>query len=933
MSEGITFGGWLRQRRKEQDFTYEELADKIGCSRVALIKIENGERRPSGQVALLLADHLRVPSDEHQAFLAFARTGRQAPGNASLTAPWRGTFVQQTNLPVLLSALIGREDEVETNRNYLLNSKVRLLTLVGPPGIGKTRLGVQVAFDLLASFEDGVYLVDLAPVNDPDMVLLTIAHTLGLKETAAQSAESLLLDFIRQKRMLLVLDNFEQILDASIEVVKLLEASPWLKVLITSREALKVKGERCFYVPTLAVPALDRLPHPGMLMTYASVELFVERAQAVSPHFTLTADNAVDVAALCVGLEGLPLAIELAASRANRLSLSEMRLELASRLKLLRTDSRDFPPRQRTLRGAIRWSYDLLNDEEQRLFRMLGVFVGGFTLEAVQAMRSAFNNLVKHDGDAISTLDLLHLLEERSLLRIDNMAGGIGSYIRFRMWEATREFALESLHEKGERVTAEKLHAHYYARLAHEAAPNLVRAEQKHWLDRLEQEHDNMRVALRWAVETCEKPNNIENLEATELALLMATDLREYWGTRGYYTEGRETLQRLLSLAEGLDCSPVLRLKTLNAAGRMAIFQGDTTAARAYMEQALALGHELGDRQGVSVSLNTLGHVAKILEDYGAATGLFEQSLAISKELDDRRGMAQSLNDLGSVAQVQGDHIATRNFKEQSLAICRELGDRRGMVRALNDLGYSEYRLGNYAVAVTLHEQNLAICRELGDKQAIAFSLNNLGLVAQMQGKLDSARSFHEQSLAIRRELGDKQYIMWSLCNLGVTAFGKGDYARARSVYEEGLAVAREIGSNLGIAQALCSLANVSYMQSDYSTARSRYIEGLDFNRVTGFLLKGIVAWSIGGLGAVAAGIGEAARGTRLLSAASALAGSLNAPPDPEDRIVFERGVASAKAQLSHIDFERAWAEGQAMTLEEAIDHALQDGEVPIPLR
>ena len=390
MSEELTFGSWLRQRRKELNITQEELAERLGISWITLRKLEAGERHPSGQVALLLAGYLRLPADEHQAFVAFARTGRQGSGEVSPTAPWRSALARQTNLPTLLTPLIGREQELTIAQKHLLNSRVRLLTLIGPPGIGKTRLGLQVASNLVDHFGDGVYFVDLAPVRDPEMVLPTIARTVGLQQITDRSLEDLLLDYLRQRRVLLLLDNFEQVLDASAVVVKLMEASPWLKVVITSREALQVRGERRFFVPTLTVPDLHQLLPLDKLASCPSVEFFVERVQAVAPDFTLDEANAEDVAAVCIGLEGLPLALELAASSANRLSPAQMRLALTNRLKLLRAEIRDLPARQRTLRGAIEWSYDLLTSEEQTLFRSLGVFVGGFTPGAVDAVcRSA----------------------------------------------------------------------------------------------------------------------------------------------------------------------------------------------------------------------------------------------------------------------------------------------------------------------------------------------------------------------------------------------------------------------------------------------------------------------------------------------------------------------------------------------------------------
>jgi predicted ATPase/DNA-binding XRE family transcriptional regulator len=504
MSHEVTFGEWLKQRRTELGVTGDQLAERLSFSLDLLRKLESGARHPSGQITRLLADYFRIPTDEREAFVSFARTGgvtatpfvksASEPVDNSQAAPWRSAYVRQTNLPAVLTPLIGREQELEAGHQQILNPKTRLLTLIGPPGIGKTRLALQVASNAVEHFDDGIFFVDLSPVSDPDSVLPTIGRALGLKEAGERPIEELLLDFARDKRALLVLDNFEQVLDAAPLVVKLMESGPWLKAVVTSREALHVRGERHLSVPALNVPDMNRLPPVESLLNYSAVELFAERAVEVAPGFVLTDKNAEDVAQVCVALEGLPLAIELAAARLRHLSPRVLRAELSSRLKLLTGGRRDLPPRQRTLFSAIEWSYDLLSEKEQDLFAKLGVFSGGFTASAVYAVCGA-----KSERDVPAVQEILFSLVDKSIVKEANSDAVTGD-MRFGMLEVIREFAVERLEERGEIEEARQRHALYFMALAEESEFPLSGADQIPWLNRLEAEYDNLLAALRWSV-------------------------------------------------------------------------------------------------------------------------------------------------------------------------------------------------------------------------------------------------------------------------------------------------------------------------------------------------------------------------------------------------------------------------------------------------
>ena len=830
MGEQIIFGDWLRQRRKELGISQEELADRIGVSFAMLRKLESGERRPSGQIAYLLADYFSVPSDEHEAFVTFARAGHAnsissaqvgvKTNTVAAHAPWRSTYMRQTNLPVVLTPLIGRDIEVASARHQLLNSKVRLLSLTGPPGIGKTRVALRVASGLVDHFEDGVFFVDLAPIVDPDMVLPAVARSLDLREVASRAIESVLLDYAQERKMLLLLDNFEQVLDASPQLVKLLQAGPWLKVLLTSREALNVRGEKVFSIPPLSLPDLGQRQSPEVLAGYSSVALFTERAQAVAPGFELNAENAEDVAAICVGLEGMPLTIELAAARARHFSPRELRSALNSRLKLLTGGGQDLPPRQRTLKSAIEWSYDLLSVEEQRLFRRLGVFVGGCALEAIEAIGNTGHEGERHR--ARSTVEMLLSLVDKNLVRRESPVGQAGA-ARFDMLESIREYALAKLRESGEAEVVARAHALYFMRLVEEAEPALTgRSGEGNWLTRLDSEHENLLAALLWAraLAVGEKSprasgdDTSKEVEAPGIALRTTSILWRYWYVRGYIREWEEHLTAALELAPIDGPLRDHRAKALTGAGTLAIWRGEHVSARLLFEESLAIRRELGDGQGIAAALNNLGVIAGMQGDYASAQALYEESLSIKRLLaDENASTANLLHNLGELANLQGNYASAQAFFEESLAMRRAIGSKEGTAHALRELGMVLYRQGDADSARPLLEESLSIQREIGDKMGATGALSYLGSIACDQGDYASARARFVESLIIRREIGVKSLIAGSLADLGQLAAKVGEAYRgtsllgaasylweamnrvpsayAREIFEDGVACAR----------------------------------------------------------------------------------------------------------------------------------------------
>jgi predicted ATPase len=622
---------------------------------------------------------------------------------------------------------------VEAVTSLLRREEVRLLTLTGTGGTGKTRLALQIGGAVLDEFERGVFFVSLASITDASLIPSTIAGTLKVKETPGESLVETLCGYLRDKQILLVLDNFEHLLEGAPVVSELLAACPELKVLITSRAVLHLSGEYDYPVPPLSVPDPKHLPDVPTLSQYDAVALFIQRAQAAKPDFSVTNDNAPAVAEICHRLDGLPLAIELAAARIRLLPPQALLARLSSRLKLLTRGARDAPTRQQTLRGTIDWSYGLLDEGEQTLFARLAVFQGGCTLEAVEAVSSA-------EGE-------LDLLEGMASLVDQNLLQQQGEdEPRFAMLETIREYALERLHGAGEDGTIRERHAEYYTTLAETAEPELTGGDQTIWLERLESEHENLRAALAWFREHGE-----------DGGLRLAAALWRFWLTRGHLTEGRGWLEEVVARAGQREASPALRAKALNGAGNLTFAQGDDSRAQDLHAESLRLRQELGDKRGIAASLINLGNVAWRQGAYERARALYEESLPLMQELGDKRGIANRLHNLGMVAYMQGD----------------------------------------YSRAGELYERDLRLRQELGDKEGLSYSLNCLGLVAYVQGSYERAQELFKESLRLRQELGYKWGIVDSLVGLAGVAGAQRQHERAAQLLAAAVAGSEAIGAVL----------------------------------------------------------------------------------------------------------------------------------------
>ncbi|MFL5761868.1 MAG: tetratricopeptide repeat protein [Thermomicrobiales bacterium] len=663
------------------------------------------------------------------------------------------------NLPVQLTPFLGRDREVASVRENLERNDVRLLTLTGPGGTGKTRLALQVAADLVEGYADGAWFVELEEATDADLVAAAIARALGVRETGGHSLWDSLIEFLKAKRLLLVLDNFEQVAHAAPIVGKLLAAAPAAKVLVTSRIRLGIQAEHDLHIPPLGLPPRNvRETSPEQLAQYEAVRLFVDRAQAAKADFQLTQTNAAAVAAICRELDGLPLAIELAAARVRMLPPQALLKRLEDKLGLLIGGARDRPERQQTMRAAIAWSHDLLTPLAQTFFGRLSVFAGGWYFEAAETIAGR--------GGEVDVLDELESLVDHSLVRQEETAEGEP---RFAMLAAVREFARDQLEAAGggEAELTHMLHAEYLLQVAETAETYLTGPEQASWLDRLESEHDNLRAALAW----------FQGEKETEQGLRLAAALRRFWYVRGYPSEGRQWLDAFLDGDSSTLSS--LRGKALDTAGAMAMVQGDHETAARLTEAALAC--------------------------YDAA--------------NDRSGLARARAQLGLVAMERGDHALAERHHEAALSLYREAADSRGIGMVSGNLGLLASQRGDIERAIEFYEEALHWSSAASDEQSAAVVLLNLAEAREFQGDLVRASDLYHQARERFRQLGDQLGVAFALVGLGRLSLIHGDVDRAADLLAEGLAIYHELGDVVGVAAALETLAQAKAADGDPESA------------------------------------------------------------------------------------------------------------------
>lgn len=850
--------------------------------------------------------------------------------------PLRSLDAFPNNLPVQLTSFIGRAHEIEELKE--LTTTKRLLTVIGAGGAGKTRLALQVAAELLEAYPDGVWLVELAAITDVDLVPQAVASVLRVREEAGRTIIDSIIDYLRPRRTLLILDNCEHLVQTCAGFVEvLLKTCSDLRVVATSREALGIPGEAVWRIPALEHPDPGKVPI-DVVAGYESVRLFVDRATSHDLAFSLMEENAADVAEICRRLDGLPLAIELAAARTKVMKPNDIVARLDERFRLIAGGARTAPARHQTLRALIDWSYDLLTEKERVVFRRLSVFAGGFTIEAAERIASGGGL------DELDAVDLLSSLADKSLV----VAGDRYGEKRYQLLDTLREYAAEKLADSDEQASVKARHLEWLVSLAERAYAGWGSPEEAKYLDQLAEERDNLRAALDWSLSD----------GPPEIGLHLAASASRLWQVAGPFTEGRRWLEA--ALARCPSGSAEIRARALRAAAILSTYNGDYIAARRLGEQGLVLLRELGDTTGIAWSLQNLGLVSVRQGDHSRARAFYEETLALGRELGDGDVVLQALGSLGSLALDEADLHSARLILEESLAIARRSGRRLLFATFLNQLGRVAQLEGDYASARRLHEEAMSVALDVEDQWMVSMAMLSLarvemveghfkeasaalerglsiaqqrearpdvaaiqfemGVLAETQGDFDLALSIFDENLSLRRELDSGRGVAACLEHLGNLAWRTGDFEGAHSMLQESLSIRRDLGHRLGIASSLQGLGDLARAKGEWERAAARYREAVRIRSDVRHRL-GLVQ-CLERLAICAARRGDKERPAKLFGAAAAFRDVISAVLPPAERESVETEIASVRFALGLEAFEGAWQEGREMPLEEAIEVA-----------
>ncbi len=767
--------------------------------------------------------------------------------------PVKTIDARPNNIPVQLTSFIGREKEMKEIKDLLAGT--RLLTLVGPGGTGKTRLSLQTGADLIDNFEKGVWFVEIASLQDPQLLPQTIAQTLGLKEQPGKKTDDAIADFLKDKKILIIIDNCEHLIGASANIaLMMLRKSPGLKIIATSREALHCEGEQTYKVQSLSHHKPGGSITPEILSQFEAVRLFIERATAVNPSFRVNNENAPALAQICFQLDGIPLAIELAAVRIKVLSLNSICERLDDRFKLLTGGNRTSLPRQQTLKALIDWSYDLLSEKEKLLLQRLSVFNGGWTMDASEKICS--DEII----DEYEILDLLSNLADKSLIKIIESENNI----RYTMLETIKKYSIDKLSESDSFNEIHKKYFDYFCGIAEESETKLTGAAQREWISLMADDIENFRACLRWSFENY-----------PEGSLKLTVHLGKFWELRSHFTEALEFLRKSLERAGSADV--LWKAKAVYWTGFFLIHQGKYEESKKNLNRSLKMFREINYKDGEAVSLISLGTIGVFQGDYENLFTYSEESLSISREINNRSYIARNLQNIGLGLMQQGDHDAARIKLNEGISLYRELGDPIQLAKIIGNIGALEYLMTNYDKAREALNESLQLRYELGDRQGISIALNNLGSIAYMLKEFEEAERLLEESLVIIRDLGDKRVYVTAVSTLGSIANDKGDLEKAKKMFIESITVSNEIGDKYSLSKGFEGFADIYLTQNNYKAScilAAKYISLLESSK------KNIIE-------------GEIVR--------------------------IENIKSALRSNLSETDYETYWKKGESMTAEEAM--------------